>query len=128
MRTDPWYPLRYELARSRRYEKQFVLAAGQVGEGGRASARQTKAALETYARLVRDTDAVWVHRGRLFLLLAETTLETAPEVIERFGRSVSAELRIAELRMAGFPADGLTSAALTAAVEERNAVPSTHSS
>lgn len=120
MRTDPWYPLRYELARSRRYEKAFVLAAGHVG-GERGSARRTKNAVEAYARVVRDTDAVWEHRGRLYILLTETAIDGASEVVERLGQSLDEELRIRDLQMAAFPDDGVTTAALITATEKHGA-------
>lgn len=120
MRTDPWYPLRYELARSRRYEKDFVLAAGHVG-GERGSARRTKNAVEAYSRVVRDTDAVWEHRGRLYILLAETSIDAASEVVERLGQSLEEELRIRDLQMAAFPDDGVTTAALITATEKQDA-------
>jgi hypothetical protein len=117
VRTDPWYPLRYELARSRRYQKGFVLAAGRVGTGEQGG-RRLKGALQSYAHLVRDTDAVWTHRGRLYILLAETSADEAGDVIDRLGQSVADAVRITDVRTASFPGDGLTSAALIAAVSE----------
>lgn len=121
MRTDPWYPLRYELARSRRYEKGFVLVAGHVGGGQKAGGRQTKAAVDAYARVLRDTDAVWAHGGRLYVLLAETAIDQADEVIARLGQSVPESSRISGAEMAAFPEDGLTTAALIEAVSRRAA-------
>ena len=101
-----------ELYRSRRYQRPFVLASisrrSLNGHGATARADLTQH--------IRAIDRVWEIGDRIFLLLPETDRHGADQLIARLADGESELLPRQHVSLAAFPDDGLTSAALLAAV------------
>ncbi|QEC49147.1 hypothetical protein FSW04_17230 [Baekduia soli] len=118
---DPWDELRREIDRSRRGDHKATLLrveSGTVGSGWRARRALTGAAARLEETL-RSIDTVWVHRDALYVLLPETDQDAAEALVSRLWRDVPDLLPFDGLRMACFPAHGVTPNALRAAVERQ---------
>jgi hypothetical protein len=107
-----------ELARSRRYERPFVLARVPPRPG---SAGALAGALRD---LLRSVDRVWEERDGVYFLLPESGPETASRLLARIAEPLAGLLHErAVVAVATFPHDGLTQRALRAAVADRAAAP-----
>jgi hypothetical protein len=107
-----------ELARSRRYERPFVLARVPPRPG---SAGALAGALRD---LLRSVDRVWEERDGVYLLLPESGPETASRLLARIAEPLAALLpERAVVTFVTFPRDGLTQRALRAALAARAAAP-----
>jgi hypothetical protein len=103
-----WNELRRELDRSRRFGHEFVLMRMERihrnGEGDVDLARKLRARL-------RSIDTVWGVRRKAFVLLPESDRDAAIGLLARLQRE-SPGLLPDKVRLAAFPADGLTGGAL----------------
>jgi hypothetical protein len=123
-----------EIERSRRYRHAFTLIrvapekahatdvrmprSRRVGRPGhRRHAPLEQLAAELRACL-RTGDVAWAEGAALYVLLPETEVTAADAVVERVRRAAGAA-RDADVRVASFPAQGLTDHALRAAVTRR---------
>jgi hypothetical protein len=124
-----------EIERSRRYRHAFTLIrvapekthatdvriprSRRVGRPGR---RRHDRLVELAAELracLRTGDVAWSEGSALYVLLPETDVTGADAVVERFRRAARAVARDADVRVASFPAQGLTDHAIRAAVTQR---------
>jgi hypothetical protein len=103
-----WNELRRELDRSRRFGREFVLIrmerVNSNGGGDIDLVRRLPARL-------RSIDSVWGVRKQAFVLLPEADRDVAVALVARLRRESPGFLP-ADVRLAAFPADGLTGGAL----------------
>jgi len=125
-RHDPWDELRTELARSRRYERKFVLLqvpcrgalngrAPRPGGGVRSCREQL---LEVSAFL-RSVDRAWLAEEDVYVLLPESDRAMGEAFLARVRRLAPEVLPVEGVQLAAFPEDGATSGALLAALDRR---------
>ena len=127
---DPWQELARELDRARRYGRDFVLMKIPVRTSGiparasaimRVSRNRRRDATADYARAVsavlRTVDRVWVHEGAVYALLPESDRSIAEALLLRLADEMPELLPEDGVRLAAFPADGLTSGALLEQLE-----------
>jgi hypothetical protein len=109
-----WGELRRELDRSRRFGHEFVLMRMEriqsTGAGDIDLVRKLPARL-------RSIDSVWGVRKQAFVLLPEADRDVAVALVTRLRRE-SPGLLPADVRLAAFPADGLTGGALIELLDE----------
>ena len=124
--TDPWSELRRELARSRRYERTFVLVRipCRSVENGRAALHRERGhdcrdELFEVSAFLRSVDRAWVAEDEVYVLLPECERAMGEAFLARVRRLAPEVLPEHGVRLAAFPADGSTSGALIAAVEGR---------
>jgi hypothetical protein len=116
---EPWGELRREIDRSRRFDHGVTLLRAEPPvpvTGWRGQRRHA----QTLARLrgaLRTIDSVWADGEAIYLLLPETDRGAAELVVSRLWRELPQLLAFEALRMASFPADGVTSEALRACVD-----------
>jgi hypothetical protein len=103
-----WNELRRELDRSRRFGRQFVLM--RMERLHRNGSGEVDLVRKLPSRL-RSIDSVWGVRKQAFVLLPEAGREVAVALLARL-RHESPGLLPADVRLAAFPADGLTGGAL----------------
>lgn len=103
-----WDELRREFDRSRRFGRRFVLM--QMDRVHRNGERDVDLVRMLPARL-RSIDSVWSVRTQVFVLLPEAQRDVAVALVARLRRE-SPGLLPADVRLAAFPADGTTVAAL----------------
>jgi hypothetical protein len=103
-----WSELRRELDRSRRFGHQFVLM--RMARVHRAGDGEIDLVHKLPARL-RTIDSVWGVRKHVFVLLPEADRAVALALVSRLRREAPGLLP-ADVRLAAFPADGLTGGAL----------------
>jgi hypothetical protein len=124
MREELWN----ELTRSRRYGRSFLLlrirltrpaTAAQVRRPRRAVERdKTDSGLEH--GVFRRTDRVWEDEDEFYVLLPECDRSKGDAVISRVRALLVESLGEAEIAMAAFPDDGVTSGALLVALRSRS--------
>ena len=124
MREELWN----ELTRSRRYGRSFLLlrirltrpaAAAQVRRRRRPVERdKTDSGLEH--GVFRRTDRVWEDEDEFYVLLPECDRSKGDAVISRVRALLVESLGEAEIAMAAFPDDGVTSGALLVALRSRS--------
>jgi hypothetical protein len=115
---DAWDELRREIARSRRYGHEFVLI--RIPHGGSPAPRRSRWSRSRRSRdfaralrsLVRTLDRVWTSNGSLYLLLPESNRAAGESLLGRLREAAPELLPDYGIRLAAFPADGLTSGAL----------------
>ena len=105
-----WADLHRELARARRHERPMAIVRLPGDPGSDADARA--AAIAPYLRRI---DRTWADHGEVNLLLPETDRPAAEHLVERLRQRRPDEVG-AGASIATFPADGLTSGALLAAL------------
>lgn len=103
-----WSALRRELDRSRRFGHEFVLM--RMARIHRNDIRDADLVQTLPARL-RSIDCVWGVRKQAFVLLPEAGRDVAVALVARLRRE-SPGLLPGDVRLAAFPADGLTGGAL----------------
>jgi hypothetical protein len=124
MREELWN----ELTRSRRYGRSFLLlrirltrpaTAAQVRRPRRAVERdKTDSGLEH--GVFRRTDRVWEDEDEFYVLLPECDRSKGDAVVSRVRALLVESLGEAEIAMAAFPDDGVTSGALLVALRSRS--------
>jgi hypothetical protein len=103
-----WNELRRELDRSRRFEREFVLIRMErIHRNGNGDVDLVR---KLPGRL-RSIDSVWGVRKQAFVLLPESDREVGFALLARLRRE-SPGLLPDDVRLAAFPADGLTGGAL----------------
>jgi hypothetical protein len=100
--------LRRELDRSRRFGHEFVLL--RMDRSHRSGDADFDLARKLRARL-RSIDSVWGVRKQAFVLLPESGRDAADGLVARLRREAPGLLPD-DVRVAAFPADGLTGGAL----------------
>lgn len=122
MREELWN----ELTRSRRYGRSFLLLRIRL-TGAAAPARvrrprrpvdKTDSGLEQ--GVFRRTDRVWVDEDEFYVLLPECDRRKGDAVVSRVRALLVESLGEAEIAMAAFPDDGVTSGALLVALRSRS--------
>jgi hypothetical protein len=103
-----WNELRRELDRSRRFGREFVLM--RMDRIHRNGSGDIDLVHKLPARL-RSIDSVWGVRKQAFVLLPEADRDVAVALVARLRRE-SPGLLPGDVRLAAFPADGLTGGAL----------------
>lgn len=110
-----WRELRNELDRSRRFAHEFVLMRMERihrnGDGDVDLARKLRPRL-------RSIDCVWYARKQAFVLLPEANRDAADGLVARMRREAPGLLPN-DVRIAAFPADGLTGGALLELLDNR---------
>ncbi len=99
-RGDEWEELRREIARCRRYGRTFALVRID---------RIVGAALESQVRMI---DRKWTAGNATYVLLPEADREAGESLVSRLRRDPATSLDGAQVTVASFPDDGLTSGAL----------------
>jgi hypothetical protein len=110
--------LRHEVDRSRRHDHPLALVRLPVSDG-----QALTRAYREVAALKRSVDVVWVESRDVFVLLPEADRTGAKGFLARVRAAASPALALAEVRLACFPEDGLTPAALRQAVLRRPVAP-----
>jgi hypothetical protein len=106
--ADGWNELRRELDRSRRFGHEFVLMRmDRIHSNGSGDVDL----VQKLPNRLRSIDRVWGVRKQTFVLLPEAGRDVAVALIARLRRE-SPGLLPAVVRLAAFPADGLTGGAL----------------
>ena len=115
----PWSELRREIDRSRRFDHGVTLLRAEppAPVAGWRGQRRHAHALERLERALRTIDSVWADGEAIYMMLPETDREAAEVVVSRLWRELPDLLAFEALRMASFPAEGLTAEALRAAVD-----------
>lgn len=113
---EGWAEFRRELRRSRRGVRPMTLVRlpGPV-EGDAPDAADLAGKARRLHQHLRLVDRTWVDEGSVYVLLPETTRAAADTLLERL-RRLTPEVVPANVRVATFPDDGLTSGALISAV------------
>jgi hypothetical protein len=126
----PWTVLAFELERSRRYRHRLTVirlvpdeASGQgsarrEGRPGLRRDGRRRDLLAAVRATLRSGDRAWSEGGAVFVLMPETDGAGAAAFVAR-ARATLPQLAGAQVRLASFPEDGLTSQALRAAVTAR---------
>ncbi len=122
-RLDVWDDLRREIARSRRYGHEFALI--RIPARDATSARRSRwsrpgrprDAAHVLRSLVRTLDYVWTSNGALYVLLPESDRGAGVRLLARIRETAPELLPEHGVRLAAFPADGVTSGALLKALE-----------
>ena len=128
-------PLSREIERSRRYRHAFTLIrvapekasathvrvprSRRVARPGRRRHDPLDELAAELRACLRTGDVAWSEGSALYVLLPETDTTGADVVVERFRRAARAVTGEADVRVASFPAQGLTNHALRAAVTRR---------
>jgi len=110
---DGWRELRRELDRSRRFGHEFVLMRMP-----RLNGRRSADLVQSLPVRLRSVDSVWGVRKQAFVLLPEADRDVAVALVGRLRRE-SPDLLSEDVRLAAFPADGLTSGALLELLDRR---------
>ena len=123
---NPWDTFTRELDRSRRFSRSFVLLRAPRPASGTAGVHpedhdQTRKLL---ALVLRSIDHVWFVDQSVFVLLAETTLESAGNAVARLRGAVPESFATGMLEVAEFPRDGLTTGGLLANLHPISSHPS----
>ncbi|HYM63809.1 MAG TPA: hypothetical protein VES61_03935 [Gaiellaceae bacterium] len=124
MREELWN----ELTRSRRYGRSFLLLRIQVPRPAAvAQTRRARRAVERYKSdggllhgVFRRIDRVWEDEDDFYVLLPECDRSKGDAVIGRVRALLVDSLGEAEIAMAAFPDDGVTSGALLVALRRRS--------
>jgi hypothetical protein len=113
-----WMEFRRELRRARRHERPLTLIRIPTAPPDDASAAPDLSAMSRQidARL-RLIDRAWVDEGSIYVMLPESGRGAAATVVERLD-IVAPSWSLADIRVASFPDDGLTSGAIIAAVHD----------
>lgn len=122
-RLDVWEDLRREIARSRRYGHEFALI--RIPARDATSARRSRwsrpgrprEAAQVLRSLVRTLDYVWASDGALYVLLPESDRGAGERLLARIRETAPELLPEHGVRLAAFPADGMTSGALLKALD-----------
>jgi hypothetical protein len=114
LHDEPWKELRREIDRSRRFDHGVTLMRAELPApvNGRRGLRRQTQVLARLQGALRTIDSVWADGDAVYVLLPETEREAAELVVSRLWRELPQLLAFEELRMASFPADGLTAEAL----------------
>jgi hypothetical protein len=109
-----WAEFRREMRRARRGVKALTILRVPYTDRSLddASLAARSEAVGSHLRLV---DRTWVDDGSIYVLLPESPRQAAESLLTRV-RSAAPELLPADVRVATFPDDGLTSGAIIAAV------------
>lgn len=111
---EGWKELRRELDRSRRFGHEFVLIRTPRLANGRKSADL----VQSLPARLRSVDSVWGVRKQAFVLLPEADRDVAVALVARLRRD-SPDLLSEDVRLAAFPADGLTGGVLLELLDRR---------
>lgn len=113
---NPWDTFTRELDRSRRFGRSFVLlrAPRPVSDTAAVRPEDHDRTQKLLALVLRSIDHVWFVDQSLFVLLAETTLESAGNAVARLRGAVPESFATETLEIAEFPRDGLTTGGLLA--------------
>jgi hypothetical protein len=141
---DPWDALRRELDRGRRYRHPLALIQlAPSGTATRAAAEEEAVprrrfrrsrdvegdVIESLRAFLRTGDEVWRVHERVFIMLPEADHAAAAALVERLRTYAPHVLEGIDARLVSFPDDGLTAAALLAALARprstRRAAPAT---
>ena len=124
VRLSSWEDLQCEIDRSRRYGHSFSLV--RLASRTRIKARfngageKHRAELERKALMVgvllRKLDRVWADGEDIYLLLPEGGREMAEAMLDRIGETLAAVVPDADVAIAAFPEDGLSTRALLEAL------------
>lgn len=110
-----WDTFRRELDRARRFERTFVLmripALETTGADGGAP---RFGALGALPLVVRSIDQVWAVDGSIYVVLPESTVGTARELLGRLRIAMPDEPALERAELVEFPKDGVTAGALVA--------------
>lgn len=110
-----WDAFRRELDRARRFERAFVLlrfpGVDVAAADGSTTALGTLGALPL---MVRSIDQVLPIDGSVYVVLPETTLESAHQLIGRLRIAVPGDPALDRVEAVEFPGDGVTTGALVA--------------
>ncbi len=108
---DAWEAVHREIARARRHERPLALV--RLSGDGRMDEALARAG--TIVPLLRRIDRIWAEHGDVNILLPEADRAAAERLVERL-RARQPNASPVEASIACFPADGLTSGALLAAL------------
>jgi len=115
-----WERFDLELERSRRHERPLALL--RIAVPSQTQGRRRSVGAADVRDSVRVLDAVWSDRDHVFVLMPETDRAVLGRAIGRIlARLPSIDLDA--MRVALYPEDGLTSGALIARLEARDAEP-----
>jgi hypothetical protein len=116
--TSGWERFGLELERSRRHARPLALLrlTRRRGEGSAAID------LDEVEAQVRAVDVAWSDRRHVYILLPETDRPALSRAIARLAASLP-EIAEAELRLAIYPDDGITSGALISRLDASAAAP-----
>lgn len=106
-RESGWEPLASELSRSRRYGRSLTLVRVHLPADLRRGGLMAQ-----LGTCVRATDRAWVDGDDLFVVMPESTYADAARLTERMRASVGAAFAGLSVRVAAFPDDALSGAAL----------------
>lgn len=121
-RGDAWEELRREIARSRRYGHDFVLIrvphalSLPVRRSRWPRSRRSEDVARKLRSLVRVLDRVWANNGSVYVLLPESDRPAGERLLARVREAAPELFPDDGVHLAAFPADGLTSGALLAAL------------
>lgn len=122
--SDGWDEFRRELDRSRRYEREFVLIrirGGDLAANGRHAAAASRVDADRLWRIsafLRSVDRAWYSNGSIYVLLPESDRARGEGFLNRIRDQAPEVLpAAAAVMLAAFPADGLTSGAILAALD-----------
>jgi hypothetical protein len=123
MREELWN----ELTRSRRYGRSFLLlrirltrSAAAVRTRRRRPVERDKTDSGLEHGVFRRTDRVWEDEDEFYVLLPECDRSKGDAVVSRVRALLVESLGEAEIAMAAFPDDGVTSGALLVALRSRS--------
>lgn len=124
MREELWN----ELTRSRRYGRSFLLLRIRLARPASvARARRPRRSVERYKTdggllhgVFRRIDRVWEDEDDFYVLLPECDRSKGDAVVSRVRALLIHSLGEAEIAMAAFPDDGVTSGALLVALRRRS--------
>jgi len=124
MREELWN----ELTRSRRYERSFLLLRIRLARPAAvARARRPRRPVERHKTdggllhgVFRRIDRVWEDEDDFYVLLPECDRSKGDAVVSRVRALLVDSLGEAEIAMAAFPDDGVTSGALLVALRRRS--------
>ena len=105
--TDWWRHFALEFERSRRYDHPRALVALGVPRGS-----DPELVLGRVATHLRRLDTAWLDGIRILVLLPEADRTKAESLVSRLLASEPDHVRLEDVRIAAFPEDALTSAAL----------------
>lgn len=109
-----WHHFAVELDRARRHERPLaVIRISPPADTSRSEADRKR----ELARQLRSVDRAWIDGDDIYILLPESDSAAGQAMLSRIGRLGSSW--VGEARMAAFPDDGITTAALLAALRGR---------
>ncbi len=118
-----WSEIGEELDRSRRFGRDFsLIRIGTPARSTTTGSRDPQADVALMAQTLRSIDRAWPVDDAILMMLPESTREQAEAMVKRLQAHPLLDLRESPIAIAAFPADGVTSGALLAALNQ-DAVP-----